>query len=111
MRISFGLLVAVFGIAGAALPAFAQSTMNNTVTTSSQPDRTEILQLQQKIVSLQVQQASLPNESSETAGQPSKAELQDEINTLQKRVSQLQSADAKRGEKNAHMLKEMGVNG
>jgi hypothetical protein len=111
MKISFGLLVAVFSIASAALPAFAQSTENNTVTTSSQPDRAEILQLQQKIVSLQAQQAALPNGASETTGQTSKAQLQDQINALQNRVSQLQSADAKRGEKNAHMLKEMGVNG
>lgn len=111
VKISFGLLITIFGIAGAVSPAFAQSTENNTVTSSSQPDRTKILQLQQKIASLQAQQASLPNGSSGTDGQTSKVQLQDEINTLQKRVSYLQSVDAQRGEKNAHMVKEMGING
>jgi hypothetical protein len=111
VKISLGLLITIFGIAGAVSPAFAQSTENNTVTSSSQPDRTKLLQLQQKIASLQAQQASLPNGSSGTNGQTSKVQLQDEINTLQKRVSYLQSVDAQRGEKNAHMVKEMGING
>jgi hypothetical protein len=111
VKISLGLLTVVFGIAGAAAPAFAQSAVNNTATMSSQSDLAEIAQLRQKIASLQAQQESLPNGPSGTAAKPSNVQLQEEIDILQKRVSYLQSADAQRTEKNAHMLKEMGVNG
>jgi signal transduction histidine kinase len=111
MKKFLGPLIVFSGITGLALPAFCQPVVNNISIVNPQSKAGEVSQLQQKIRTLQAEQASLKAGPSGTSEQSDMTKLQDQINVLQKRVSHLQTAKAQRAEKNTHMLKEMGVNG